>query len=86
MFDDQAEDVYLSNEIKLLDGRLTVTPGLRYEHARMEFSGSGSGSVSVSGVQQVPPPPGSATCSTASITSAVSTPAPGAASRHRAAP
>lgn len=80
VFDDQAEDVYLSNEIKLLDGRLTVTPGLRYEHARMEFSGS------VSGVQQVPPPPGSATCSTASITSAVSTPAPGAASRHRAAP
>ena len=48
VFDTEGQAVYLSNEIKLADGRLTVTPGLRYEHAQMEFSGS------VNGAQQNP--------------------------------
>ncbi|MFZ3153433.1 TonB-dependent receptor family protein [Pseudomonas sp.] len=42
-FDDEAKAVYLSNELKLLDGRLTLTPGVRYEHARMEYADGVSG-------------------------------------------
>ncbi|MEX6503567.1 TonB-dependent receptor family protein [Pseudomonas zhanjiangensis] len=42
-FDDEAKAVYLSNELKLLDGRLTITPGVRYEHARMEYADGVSG-------------------------------------------
>ncbi|MDX1723766.1 MAG: TonB-dependent siderophore receptor [Pseudomonas sp.] len=42
-FDDEAKAVYLSNEIKLLDDRLTLTPGVRYEHARMEYADGVSG-------------------------------------------
>lgn len=42
-FDDEAKAVYLSNEIKLLDERLTLTPGVRYEHARMEYADGVSG-------------------------------------------
>ncbi|WP_439859472.1 TonB-dependent receptor family protein [Pseudomonas sp. MBLB4136] len=37
-FDDEAKAAYVSNEIELLDGRLTITPGVRYEHARMEYA------------------------------------------------
>lgn len=42
-FDDEAKAAYLSNELKLLDGRLTITPGVRYEHARMEYADGVSG-------------------------------------------
>jgi Fe(3+) dicitrate transport protein len=42
-FDDEAKAAYLSDEIKLLDGRLTITPGIRYEHARMEYADGVSG-------------------------------------------
>ncbi|WP_246533191.1 TonB-dependent receptor family protein [Pseudomonas lalucatii] len=42
-FDDEAKAAYVSNEIKLLDGRLTLTPGVRYEHARMEYADGVSG-------------------------------------------
>jgi Fe(3+) dicitrate transport protein len=42
-FDDEAKAAYLSNELKLLDGRLTITPGVRYEHARMEYTDGVSG-------------------------------------------
>ncbi len=42
-FDDEAKAAYLSNEIKLLDDRLTLTPGVRYEHARMEYADGVSG-------------------------------------------
>lgn len=45
-FDDEARAAYISNAISLLDGRLTVTPGVRYEHARMEYADG------VSGVEQ----------------------------------
>lgn len=48
VFDTEGQAAYLSNEIKLADGRLTITPGVRYENAEMEFSGS------VNGVQQTP--------------------------------
>lgn len=48
VFDTEGQAAYLSNEIKLAGGRLTITPGLRYEHAQMEFSGS------VNGKQQTP--------------------------------
>ncbi len=47
-FDNQGEAAYLSNEIRLLDGRLTLTPGVRYEHASMEYQGR------VNGVAQKP--------------------------------
>ncbi|UTW06922.1 TonB-dependent receptor family protein [Pseudomonas benzenivorans] len=42
-FDDEAKAAYVSNAIKLLDGRLTLTPGVRYEHARMEYADGVSG-------------------------------------------
>lgn len=42
-FDDEARAAYLSNEIALLDGRLTITPGVRYEHARLEYADGVSG-------------------------------------------
>ncbi|MBV7479096.1 TonB-dependent siderophore receptor [Pseudomonas sp. PDM31] len=37
-FDDDARAFYLSNAIGLLDRRLTITPGVRYENARMDYS------------------------------------------------
>ncbi|WP_449434237.1 TonB-dependent receptor family protein [Pseudomonas putida] len=37
-FDDDARAFYLSNAISLLDDRLTITPGVRYENARMDYS------------------------------------------------
>ncbi|MGV8918034.1 MAG: TonB-dependent receptor family protein [Pseudomonas sp.] len=37
-FDDDARAFYLSNAISLLDHRLTITPGVRYENARMNYS------------------------------------------------
>ncbi|MGH8417242.1 MAG: TonB-dependent receptor family protein [Pseudomonas sp.] len=37
-FDDDARAFYLSNAISLLDHRLTITPGVRYENARMDYS------------------------------------------------
>jgi Fe(3+) dicitrate transport protein len=37
-FDDDARAFYLSNAIALLDRRLTITPGVRYENARMDYS------------------------------------------------
>jgi Fe(3+) dicitrate transport protein len=43
VFDDEGQAAYLSNEIKLLDGRLTVTPGVRYEHAKLEYADGVSG-------------------------------------------
>lgn len=36
-FDDEAKAFYLSNAISLLDNRLTITPGVRYEHALMNY-------------------------------------------------
>ncbi|HEF4762671.1 TPA: TonB-dependent siderophore receptor [Pseudomonas putida] len=36
-FDDEAKAVYLSNAIGLLDNRLTITPGVRYENATMNY-------------------------------------------------
>lgn len=42
-FDTEAKAAYLSNEIKLLDERLTLTPGVRYEHARMQYADGVSG-------------------------------------------
>lgn len=47
-FDDKGEAAYISNAISLLDGRLTITPGMRYEHATMEYKGK------VNGVPQKP--------------------------------
>ena len=47
-FDDKGEAAYVSNAISLLDGRLTITPGMRYEHATMEYEGK------VNGVPQKP--------------------------------
>ena len=37
-FDDDARAFYISNAISLLDRRLTITPGVRYENARMNYS------------------------------------------------
>ncbi|MQT62890.1 TonB-dependent siderophore receptor [Pseudomonas sp. FSL R10-0056] len=37
-FDDSARAFYISNAISLLDHRLTITPGARYENARMNYS------------------------------------------------
>ncbi|MDY7564310.1 TonB-dependent siderophore receptor [Pseudomonas sp. RTC3] len=37
-FNDEAKAAYLSNAISLLDRRLTITPGIRYENARMDYS------------------------------------------------
>ena len=37
-FDDSARAFYVSNAISLLDHRLTITPGARYENARMNYS------------------------------------------------
>jgi Fe(3+) dicitrate transport protein len=37
-FNDDARAFYLSNAISLLDHRLTITPGVRYENARMDYS------------------------------------------------
>ncbi|MGE4407315.1 TonB-dependent receptor family protein [Pseudomonas sp.] len=42
-FDDKGEAAYISNAISLLDGRLTITPGMRYEHATMEYEGKVNG-------------------------------------------
>ena len=36
-FEDDAKAFYLSNAIGLLDNRLTITPGVRYENARMNY-------------------------------------------------
>ncbi|KAF1072027.1 MAG: Fe(3+) dicitrate transport protein FecA [Pseudomonas citronellolis] len=36
-FDDSAKAFYLSDAISLLDQRLTITPGVRYENARMNY-------------------------------------------------
>lgn len=36
-FDDEAKAFYLSNAIGLLDNRLTITPGVRYENATMNY-------------------------------------------------
>lgn len=36
-FDDTAKAFYLSNAIGLLDNRLTITPGVRYENAQMQY-------------------------------------------------
>lgn len=47
-FDDEGKAVYLSDAIGLLDGRLTITPGVRYEHASMNYKGT------VNGKQQIP--------------------------------
>ena len=40
--DTSAIAAYVSDEIKLLNQRLTITPGLRYEHVNMDFSDLGS--------------------------------------------
>jgi Fe(3+) dicitrate transport protein len=45
VFDTEGKAAYVSNEIKLLDDRLTITPGLRYEHATMEYEGSVNGAI-----------------------------------------
>ncbi|UJJ31138.1 TonB-dependent receptor family protein [Halopseudomonas maritima] len=45
VFDTEGKAAYVSNEIILLDERLTITPGLRYEHATMEYEGSVNGTV-----------------------------------------
>ena len=37
-FDDSARAFYISNAISLFDRRLTITPGARYENARMNYS------------------------------------------------
>ena len=37
-FDDDARAFYISNAISLLDHKLTITPGVRYENARMNYS------------------------------------------------
>ena len=37
-FDDDARAFYISNAISLFDRRLTITPGVRYENARMNYS------------------------------------------------
>jgi Fe(3+) dicitrate transport protein len=37
-FNDEANAAYLSNAISLFDRRLTITPGIRYENARMNYS------------------------------------------------
>ncbi|EKT4468432.1 TonB-dependent siderophore receptor [Pseudomonas putida] len=42
-FDNDAKAVYLSNAISLLDRRLTITPGVRYENATMDYSDGVSG-------------------------------------------
>lgn len=47
-FDDEGKAIYLSDAVGLLDGRLTITPGVRYEHATLEYSGK------INGVQQSP--------------------------------
>ncbi|VVP92283.1 Fe(3+) dicitrate transport protein FecA [Pseudomonas fluorescens] len=36
-FDDEAKAFYVSNAIGLLDNRLTITPGVRYENATMHY-------------------------------------------------
>ncbi|HEJ1321510.1 TPA: TonB-dependent siderophore receptor [Pseudomonas aeruginosa] len=43
VFDTKGQAAYVSNEIKLLDDRLTLTPGVRYEHAKMEYADGVSG-------------------------------------------
>ena len=45
VFDTEGKAAYVSNEIKLLDDRLTITPGVRYEHATMEYEGSVNGAI-----------------------------------------
>jgi len=45
VFDTEGKAAYVSNEIKLLDDRLTITPGIRYEHATMEYEGSVNGAI-----------------------------------------
>jgi len=42
-FDDEAKAAYLSNAIRLFDERLTITPGVRYENARMDYADSVTG-------------------------------------------
>ncbi|HCF2340654.1 TonB-dependent siderophore receptor [Pseudomonas paraeruginosa] len=42
-FDNDAKAFYLSNAISLLDHRLTITPGVRYENATMDYSDSVTG-------------------------------------------
>ncbi|MEB0091248.1 TonB-dependent siderophore receptor [Pseudomonas sp. CCI4.2] len=42
-FNDEAKAAYLSNAISLFDRRLTITPGIRYENARMDYSDSVTG-------------------------------------------
>ncbi|MCY1263542.1 Fe(3+) dicitrate transport protein FecA [compost metagenome] len=42
-FDDEAKAAYISNAISLLDHRLTITPGVRYESATMDYSDSVTG-------------------------------------------
>lgn len=37
-FNDEAKAAYVSNAISLFDRRLTITPGIRYENARMNYS------------------------------------------------
>lgn len=37
-FNDEAKAAYLSNAISLFDRRLTITPGVRYENARMDYN------------------------------------------------
>ncbi len=36
-FDDEATAAYLSNAVSLMDGRLVITPGVRYENATMDY-------------------------------------------------
>lgn len=45
VFDTEGKAAYVSNEIRLLDDRLTITPGVRYEHATMEYEGSVNGAI-----------------------------------------
>ncbi len=42
-FDNDAKAFYLSNAISLLDRRLTITPGVRYENATMDYSDAVTG-------------------------------------------
>lgn len=43
-FDTEGEALYVSDAISLLDGRLTITPGIRHERVHMDYANAANGS------------------------------------------
>jgi len=54
-FDSTASALYVSDTIKLLDGRLALTPGLRYENVSMDYSNGVSGATDSNKASEVLP-------------------------------